>query len=232
MNYVYKTKDILEEMKNNINYIYNNTTNLWTYIGPKTNRRNIKTKMHWLANRFYTVWLTEGNRCSNPKSNSYEWYGLIGIKRIWTSSECINFGINELLKRERWNSWSICRKKDLGNYELGNLELLEKTENCEQIKVTPKRKEQCRLLGKRVGKKHQKISAEKRKKPVKLITCDNSSIFKIFDSLKATDLFIDKYHGFTKKHILKDNNIIINNKNWIAAYITKEEYKFLKNKEE
>ena len=77
----------------------------------------------------YKSWMRQGDRCNNPKDNDFSIYGGSGVRREWSSRECVNWYINELLKRDYWLKLNISRVGDIGNYSLENCSLLEQVEN-------------------------------------------------------------------------------------------------------
>lgn len=86
----------------------------------------------WLYNgrntRLYGIWSNMKQRCNNPRSTSYKWYGAKGIEVC-----------------EAWNDFAVCKlwaelknyKEGLsidntGNYEPNNCQWLTKSENAKK----------------------------------------------------------------------------------------------------
>ena len=208
-NYKYNTAEILKEMKNHPDYIFNEDIQLWRYIGKLTGNKD----MHQLSRMFYFSWFNQGNRCNNPNDKSYLWYGNIGIKRIWNSRECINWAINEFIKKEEWLLPNISRKGDIGNYILGNVELKEASQNAKEVKMTKKRL------------KHLK---EGKDKPIKLTNIINSKDYMVFKSGKELDDIFNRSVSATNKTIRRKNNIMLYGKKYKPKRITREDYITLK----
>jgi len=130
--YKYVTNEVLEEIKNHPDYVFENGK--WKYIGILDCRKNI----HWLIRKAYRSWLAQGNRCNNPNDVAYKYYGGKDkpVKRIWNSRIMVNFWINEFFKRKYWIYPVLSRFKDKGDYKLGNCILEENIENISKIKST------------------------------------------------------------------------------------------------
>lgn len=121
--------EILYEFQNDERYICRN--GVWYYDGP----RGFGYMPH-IAQLAYRCWTGQGYRCNNKKSKEYQWYGAIGVKRLWAPDECINFYINSLLTRNKWNRPVVSRKKDQGDYCSSNCELKENEENSSEINIS------------------------------------------------------------------------------------------------
>jgi len=203
--YKYNTKLILEEIKNHPVYIFENGK--WKYI----NLTNIKD-IHWLAKKAYQSWVGQGTRCNNPNPNnkSYQYYGAKGVKRIWSSRECVNFWINEFFKRKAWITPVVSRIEDKGNYELGNCELKENTENVSEQKVTYNRIIACR--------KNYLTSFAKK---VKLTNINNPNDILKFISGREASRQLGKYEAFIKYSIKTNKIIIYKGKKYKPEYISK-----------
>ena len=191
---MYITENIKKEILIHKDYIYDTKYKKFTYVGILSGKQ-----MHWLANKFYWIWKAEGDRCNNENNISYKWYGNNKIKRVWTSRECIDWGINELFTRDIWHKrFCISRKQDLGNYELGNIKLLEARENSIDVKKVPKNL----LLG--------PIAVSK---AVKLIKVNDKRIIKIFKSASAASRFCDKCVS-SVRNTISSNGLISRNEEW------------------
>jgi hypothetical protein len=90
-----------------------------------------------LKKRAIAIWYGEKSRCNKINNPEYKYYGGRGIKCVWTMKECIAFYIKEYAKRDNWKQPCIARFNDNGNYELGNVKLIERSENSAEIKRTP-----------------------------------------------------------------------------------------------
>ncbi len=86
-----------------------------------------------IVRRAYTSWMNQGCRCSNPNDSSYPWYGQLGIKREWSSRECVNWYLREYAKRNSWDDPVVSRINDKGNYNSMNCVLKERLENLMEI---------------------------------------------------------------------------------------------------
>lgn len=76
----------------------------------------------WLVQKAEKCWFSQASRCARDATYTE-------VDRLWDKEECIHFYINELFTRNKWEKPTIARIGDVGNYELGNVQLLESWEN-------------------------------------------------------------------------------------------------------
>jgi hypothetical protein len=88
---------LLKEFKNDDRFIFNSEKEEWEYIGLLT-----LGKMPACVKAGYSIWAAQGNRCENSNDINFHYYGAKGVKRLWTSRECINWYINQFLTRSSW----------------------------------------------------------------------------------------------------------------------------------
>lgn len=137
--------DILLELENNSQYVYIDSR--WTYVG----RLSLKSLPN-LALKSYRCWRNQGDRCTKTNNKSYKYYGAVGVRRLWSSRECINFYINNLLVKENWITPTISRINDSGNYCCTNCQLKEFSENSAEVKTTETKRIYCHISGINSGK--------------------------------------------------------------------------------
>ena len=207
--YKYIISEVWDEIENHSDYEWLDDENeelihkkikrkgRWDYKGilnPK--------KMHWLANKAYSSWMGQGNRCNNPNCKEYKWYGAKGVKRIWSSREMINWWINSLFLRKNWYIPTCSRKVDLGNYEIGNVELKECSEGAKETKITKKVIE--------IGR----INGLKNSKSVILVNVNNIKKIMEFYSAREGCKQLKKSEAWIKNSIRFNTFIIHNNEKW------------------
>jgi hypothetical protein len=174
----------------------------WWYIGV------LKiSKMSNIAKKAYESWKDQGKRCTNPNSKDYEYYGAKGVKRIWSSRDCINWYINEILTRDLWIKPNVSRIGDLGNYKLGNVKLIEASENTAEIRWTEKKKEAARKNGKKVSKK------------ILLTNIYDGNDILYFESGAAASEYLGKAKTSVCSSVLRKSIIRCGKKRYKAEYI-------------
>lgn len=92
-------------------------------------------------------------RCNNPKSDSYKYYGAKGIKCLLFQED-----LDFLAKRDKANEMkrpSIDRIDPNGNYELSNCRFIELSENCRRSCI------QDRCQNGHLYKDHARITLDK-----------------------------------------------------------------------
>lgn len=88
-----------------------------------------RDKMCPIAKRGYKSWIDQGQRCNNPNNPRYYCYGEKGVKRIYQQRELIAWYVDEYKKKPTWERPQIDRINSRGNYEFGNIRLIECSEN-------------------------------------------------------------------------------------------------------
>jgi len=87
---------------------------------------NTKHGMH--KERIYKVWNSMRQRCVNPKTVSYEWYGARGIKVCSRWNNFMNFYID---MGDREDGMTLDRIDNDGDYEPSNCRWVSHKENCQ-----------------------------------------------------------------------------------------------------
>lgn len=208
------TKDVLKEIKNHKDYVYDNNSKQWKYIGSIG---VVIKNGHWLMYKAYLSWLEQGRRCNNKNDEGYKKYGKKGIKRIWDSKTCINFYINELLTRKEWHDPVMSRNNDIGNYILGNCKLLERVENAKLIKITEKMRKSAR--------KNAKLMGLKNRKKIILININDHKDKIFFNSTRECDRYFNWYLHKTAKATRNKQLLTINNKKYRPSYVEDQNIK-------
>lgn len=164
---------LLDEIKQHRD-LFARRVETWEYVGAL----GIKHKaMPPTVRNAYQRWLGQGQRCGNPKTREYQWYGAKGVRRIWTSRECVNWFIQELLMGELVTP-AISRRGDLGHYEIGNVELVEKQQNCSIKRFSNSQRAHSASLWKRAAK------------PVELVDINNPHERHVFPSANSAGRFL------------------------------------------
>jgi len=198
------SKEALEkELFNNSCYIFKN--GIWKYIGNRGNR--LEKPMHFIAKRSYQSWIDQGKRCTNPKNQDYKYYGAKEVKRIWTAKECIDWYINELLKRNKWICPVISRLGDIGDYKTGNVKLIETTENTIERKMTENRRKAAVKNGRKVSK------------PLKAYNIINADDVCYFNSIIEASIYFKKGYSNFSKCIYKKSLIKYKNKKYRVDFV-------------
>jgi len=208
LKYKYFTKEILEEIKNHQDYYWNEKDGQYKYIGILG--RNTKYKIHWLAEKAYYSLCCQRSRCNNPNDDSYIYYGgkCPPIKCNYSSTiDFINWWINEFLKRDKWETPCTSRFDDKGDYQLDNIELIEKGENSSKIKCTDKQRNAARINGLKTSKK------------CILINIINKNDKIIFDSAIKGSCFLNRNKNYLTNAIRKLHKIKYNNKIYRCFYL-------------
>lgn len=193
----YSAEDILKTFVSDFNCQLSD--GLWSFNGnPSSLNNNNIIKM------LYLRWEKQGDRClHNPYYRS--------VKRIWSASAFINWGMNQLLKREYWVLPVVSRKNDSGDYTEDNCQLIEKSENSKQVKITNKKIEAARELGKLTGK----INGEKRNKNITLKNIETGKVIN-FKSQSHASRVLGKNRQYLANCISKNKTPVdINNNSYL-----------------
>jgi hypothetical protein len=89
-------------------------------------------KMGEIEKKAYKSWKDQGQRCDNPNDKGYKYWGQKGIRRIYGPREFIAWYLVEYSKRTEWKRCHVDRISSDGNYEFGNIQLLEMSENTKK----------------------------------------------------------------------------------------------------
>ncbi len=102
-------------------------------------------KLHGLSKtRFYRIWQDMNLRCSQPKNDSYKWYGAKGIEVCVDWNRDNSYGFENFMKDmydTYFDAGTIDRKDSKGNYEKDNCRWLTRSENTRRSaegRVMPK----------------------------------------------------------------------------------------------
>src|ERR1035437_2949759 len=79
----------------------------------------------------YTAYRGAHQRCNNPKTHNYKWYGAKGVKLLLSKSEWVSWYKEQMaLKGFTLDAkLNVDRSSNTGNYELGNIDLILQKEN-------------------------------------------------------------------------------------------------------
>jgi hypothetical protein len=122
MEYYFDNKETINE-KNKKDY----------YLYPEKHKQqylNYKQKYPWKI-----VWKSINERCYNPKTESYKWYGGRGIQNLLTIEDVKFLWFRD--KAYLMNKPTIDKINNDGNYTLENCRFIEKSENSAKDKRKP-----------------------------------------------------------------------------------------------
>lgn len=139
------------------------------YEGPLSCDR--KVKMEPEARRAYFIYRRMVIRCSNPKVKEFKYYGAKGIKVNIPVREFIGWWLLNIRKKE-WKRPSVGRIDHSGNYEFGNIEMQELSDNIAESVI-------------RGGPTHMRLVKKRRE-----VVVGVGNAFFLFPSLKDAAVFL------------------------------------------
>lgn len=89
-------------------------------------------KMNPVEKKAYKAWKDQGQRCQNPNDRAFNFYGAKGVKRIYEPREFIAWFVVQYSSKKEWNRATVDRIDSNGNYEFGNIQLIELSENTKR----------------------------------------------------------------------------------------------------
>lgn len=197
---VERRAEVLQEMKSSVQYRLD--SGKWRYCGPL----GFGADMHWLAKRFYYSWHQQKKRCCDPKHKQFSDYGAKGIQHLWSVRECIDWAVNEYLTRESWTRPAISRLGDVGNYESGNVKLIEQSENRKEMAFSPVMRSQSIALG---------ISSRRR---VIFFNVNDTGDVLRFDSGRHASEFLGKNRNFIQRSISLGRSVEFAGKTYLPKW--------------
>lgn len=84
-----------------------------------------------LDRKIKTVFYQQRARTLNPNCKEYPWYGAKGIRRTYSWAEFHDF-VYPRVKDLPLKSWSVGRIDHSKNYEIGNIEIVTRSENSKE----------------------------------------------------------------------------------------------------
>lgn len=105
-------------------------------------QKKIKTEMHnGSRTRLYRIWAQMRDRCSNPSSTSYQWYGAKGVEVCDEWREAFNPFRDWALSNGYAEGLSIDRMNPFGNYEPSNCRWITLSEQAYNKRNSERNKE-------------------------------------------------------------------------------------------
>lgn len=87
-----------------------------------------KNTLEYKASKIYTAQL---QRCNNPNTRGWKWYGLRGIKVVYSRDQFVRWFIKEIKKR-KLISPNVSRIDHSKNYSFDNIEMIERFKNIQE----------------------------------------------------------------------------------------------------
>lgn len=92
----------------------------------------VPAKMDPVARRAYKAFRNQIGRCKNKNNPRFKTYGARGVRVVYGVREFIEWYMTEFFKKESLEFPSVGRIDHAGNYEFGNVELIERSENSKE----------------------------------------------------------------------------------------------------